>query len=339
MENKNKFKINSILILIITLAIMWYILKDNLNLSIKLILNSNKFWIIFAIIIFIIFSILESVVLKNIINDYKKEYSLKDAMKLNMMTKFFNGITPFSSGGQPFLLYQLKKEGIKLTDGTIIIVEHFVVFQSSLVLMAFISIVVNTILNIVKSNSLLNKFVVLGFVINFALLIFVYIISINKNINQKIINFLIKLLNKLKFIKNKEKLENKWTKACNEYYEGWLQIRKNKKKVVNQIIIETIALIIWFTMPIFIFKSLGYTASLNVFICLLISIYIFFVGSYMPAPGGSGGIEYAFVGFFSFYIGNTYLAPALIIWRLLNYYIPMIIGGILFNLHKNKELE
>lgn len=97
------------------------------------------------------------------------------------------------------------------------------------------------------------------------------------------------------------------------------------------------ALIILFTLPIFVFEAIGYTYSINLFICILISIYVFLVGSYVPIPGGTGGMEYAFFGFFSFYIPDGYLPSAIILWRIIDYYMPMIVGGIFFNLEKLKR--
>ena len=39
--------------------------------------------------------------------------SLKEAIKHNIIVQFFNGITPFSTGGQPMEVYMLKEHGIK----------------------------------------------------------------------------------------------------------------------------------------------------------------------------------------------------------------------------------
>lgn len=332
-------KRNSIIIFILTLFLMWYILKDNFTESINLLKTSNLFFIFLAIMTYVINFILEAFIFKKIVNQYKEDYTLNESIRLQIETKFFNGITPFATGGQPLQVYELKKDGIKVTSGTTIIVEHFIIFQTSIVIMAVISIIINSIFNFAKSDGFLTTLTILGLALNILLLAIAYILSINKNTNKKIITLIIKLLYKLKIIKSKDELIEKWENACNEYYEGFLRLRNNKKLFIKLIAIEIFSLIIWFLMPIFIFKALNYAENMNILICILISTYVFFVGSYIPIPGGTGGMEFAFVGFFDSYIPMTYLSPALIIWRFINYYAPMLLGGLVFNIKKDRNIK
>ncbi len=332
-------KRNSIIIFILTLFLMWYILKDNFTESINLLKTSNLFFIFLAIMTYVINFILEAFIFKKIVNQYKEDYTLNESIRLQIETKFFNGITPFATGGQPLQVYELKKDGIKVTSGTTIIVEHFIIFQTSIVIMAVISIIINSIFNFAKSDGFLTTLTILGLALNILLLAIAYILSINKNTNKKIITLIIKLLYKLKIIKSKDELIGKWENACNEYYEGFLRLRNNKKLFIKLIAIEIFSLIIWFLMPIFIFKALNYAENMNILICILISTYVFFVGSYIPIPGGTGGMEFAFVGFFDSYIPMTYLSPALIIWRFINYYAPMLLGGLVFNIKKDRNIK
>lgn len=333
----NKIRRNSIIIFIISIFLIWYVLKDNFNESLDLLFSSNFFWIFMCLVTYLVYFVLEAIVLKKMINKYKKDYSFYSVVKLNVMTRFFNGITPFASGGQPLQVYELNKEGVKITDGTIITVEHFIVFQTSVVILALISVILNTIFEFVKCEPFLNNLVIIGFILNIALLILVYVFSISKSLNNKIISFFVKILSKLKIVKNREKTLEKMHKACDEYYYGYKELNKNPKEVWKLIALEILALVVWFIMPMFIFKAIGYIGKTNILICTLISIYVFFVGSYIPVPGGSGGMEYAFMGYFSYYIDISYLSSALLLWRFINYYLPMIVGGLVFNFSKRKE--
>ena len=58
------------------------------------------------------------------------------------------------------------------------------------------------------------------------------------------------------------------------------------------------------------------------------------MGSFVPIPGASGGIEYGFTQFFGNFIGLEYISAVLLIWRTITYYLGMIIGALLFNLEK-----
>ena len=110
-----KIKFRSIIILLITIFLFWYILKDNFVKSIDLIASSNKWLILLSILTYIVYFIIEAYLLKLLIDKLCKKYSFKKVIELNIMTKFFNGITPFSLGGQPLQVYELSKNKVPIT--------------------------------------------------------------------------------------------------------------------------------------------------------------------------------------------------------------------------------
>ena len=48
-------------------------------------------------------------------------------------------------------------------------------------------------------------------------------------------------------------------------------------------------------------------------------------------------MEYAFLSLFIFIIPKMYVSVSLILWRIIDYYLPMIIGGITFNYERTKR--
>lgn len=334
-----RFKKNGIIIILLTAFLMWYTLKDNFAATIKILGNVNLLWILVALIMFLIYFLLESLMYKIVINQYNKKYTYKKSLTLNIMTKFFNGITPFSTGGQPLQVYELNRDGVKPTYGTLVTVEQFLIFQTTVVVFAIGSIIINNIFDIVHADAFLSKLVVVGFSLNIIVLFAVFLLCTNINLSKKIIHFFIHLLSFLKIVKDENKMVEKWNKICDEYYSGYVQLLKNGKIIKKCMLIECFSLLFMFFVTYFVFLSLGFhLGDLKLVISTIIAIYAFFVGSFIPMPGGSGGIEYAFVGFFSYYVGNEYLSPALIIWRFITYYLPMIIGSIVFMV-RNKRLS
>ena len=55
------------------------------------------------------------------------------------------------------------------------------------------------------------------------------------------------------------------------------------------------------------------------------------IGSFVPIPGGTGGLEYGFIKFYGFFIFGSTLSAVMIIWRFITYYFGLIVGGIAFN--------
>ena len=77
--------------------------------------------------------------------------------------------------------------------------------------------------------------------------------------------------------------------------------------------------------------------SMNLVNTACSSAYVMVVGSFVPIPGASGGIEYSFTQFFGNFLPKTKVNTVLLVWRFITYYLGMIIGAVLFNLDKPKN--
>lgn len=330
------FKKNTIILLIISTLFIFFLVKNNFIETVRIIRNANMFWIIIAFIIFYLYVFLESITMYLIVIEYKKDYKFKETLKLMIMTKFFNGVTPFSSGGQPLQIYELKKDGIETSKGTAIIVESFLIFQFALILFGIIAVILNSIFHFFIFTPTIFYFTIIGFILNILAFLIVFIISINEKINKSLNKFILKIIDKLK-LKNKERKIIKVNNYFEEYYEGFEFLRQNKFLMIKGIVLEILAITLLFIIPIFIFKALHVEYNISLLGITTMSAYIFIVGSFIPIPGGTGGTEYAFLEFFKPFISFSSLTPTLIVWRFVTYYAPVVIGGVVFNFLKKRE--
>ena len=163
MKNLKK---NSIILLIITLIVLVCILKDDFPSIVETLKNANFFWIGIALLCFFVAIAFEARAYQEIIQGYEYSYRFKQAYKMLLITKFFNGITPFSSGGQPMQIYMLKKDGVRITKATNIIIQNFIIYQAALVTFGLIAIIINYYLSLFTDVTILKKLVTLGFFIN-----------------------------------------------------------------------------------------------------------------------------------------------------------------------------
>ena len=180
MKNKNSKLWKSLILLVITLALVIYILKDSWASSLEILKSSNLFWILCACLTYLLYFLLEDLCLYKLTREYKSDFKRKESLEISTMTKFFNGITPFSSGGQPFQIYELKFNGVKIAHGTAIIIENLIIFQISLALWTLVATIINTFLHIINLNSFLGILLISGIVVNTILLFLVIFISSNK---------------------------------------------------------------------------------------------------------------------------------------------------------------
>ena len=79
--------------------------------------------------------------------------------------------------------------------------------------------------------------------------------------------------------------------------------------------------------------------NLNIVKSIVAGTYVVIAGSFVPIPGGTGGVEFAFVKFYSNFVPRSLLPPALLAWRFLTYYTPVVVGAVIYNFFHIKKNE
>lgn len=332
---KNK-KINIVILFIALLLVLYFTLKDNFNGVIKELSKVNILIFILALVVMLISLFIKSISLKMFISEHKKDFNYKNAYSLTLIGQFLNGITPFSSGGQPFQVYLLKKDGIRIADSTSSMLKDSIVYQIALIIIGIFAFTYNIVTGSFTSNLYLNTLICIGFTINVAVLMVLVLISTSKKtglkISKKVVNFLcnIKFLSKLK-----EKEQNIY-ESLERFYKTGSELKKNIKKVIKGVAFNIIYLIIMHTVPFIIFCSLGLKIEIIPSICL--STFVMLIGNFVPIPGATGGLEYGFMQFFGIIVKDiAILSGAMLLWRFVTYFFGMILGFIMLIIKKGKK--
>lgn len=330
-------KKNAIILLAITLIILYFVLKDDFSNIVENLLNMNMLWLIVAIVCYLLFLVFKSLAFQITVKQEKKDITFKRSLIHNTIIQFFNGITPFSTGGQPMEIYMLKKQGIRYSKGTNIILQTFIFYQTALVLYGIIAVTMNHFFNYFDKVPLLRNLIFVGFLINFLVIVALFMIAFLKRLNHFLLTTGIKLLSKIKIIKNKEEALEKWDERLDKFHDCALALKKNKMLFVKGVIYQFISLTFFYIVPLFLAFSMHDFQSLDPIKAIVASAYVLIIGSFVPIPGASGGIEYGFLAFFGNFMSGSVLPSMLLMWRFITYYLGMIIGAILFSLDKGVE--
>lgn len=327
-----------LLIVIVTILVLYFSLKDDYNTIVNIILNINKIWFLISFLLLFGYYFLKSFVMKNFASEFNSQFSFKNAMQLTIETNFFHAITPFAVGGQPYEIYYLTKHKINFIDASNISIECFIVYQIALVFLGIISIICNQIFNVLDS-SILNKFLTLGFLINFLVIVVLFWLTLSKKTDKNIIYKITDLLGKIKIIKEPVKIKEKVNKYLIKFNNGSKLLLKDKKKFFHMIFLQLFSLICLYLIPLSLFYGIN-EFHINGFICILTMSYVMLIGSFVPIPGGTGGLEYGFIVFFGNFIKGGKLNAIMLLWRFITYYFGMILGAIVLNMKgSNKKCE
>lgn len=326
--------LNYALILIATALVLFFSLKDNYKEILDVVSKLDKRWLLVAFGLISSYWFFKAIAFKTIIRNFKKEYRFRDCFKFILQVNFFNAITPFSSGGQPFEIYTLKKQNIKMADVTTVVIEQFVVYQVALVSLGLIAIGANSIFHLFPNNSVLKHLVTIGFIANTLVTVILFLLAFTTKTNKFIITKVIHLLGKLKIVKNVDKQEEKFNNYINDLHDGTKKLLENKLSFIGMILANFVGLICLYLVPLAILYATGDYTSFNGLESVVASAYVMLIGSFVPIPGGTGGLEYGFIKFYGNFIKGSVLTAIMITWRFITYYIPMIIGAIAVNVKK-----
>lgn len=326
-------KRNSIILFLITFLVLILVLKDNFASTLSVFGRMDFFFIALAFGLYFLYIFFQALV--NYLRVHQKEkFRLKDAVEHAMITQFFNGITPFSSGGQPMEIYMLREHGIRTTRATNIIMQNFIVYQLALVIFGIFAVCYNAATGILQNNALLKNLIVLGFAINTIVAIFLLFLALSKKITHFVMRIVIHISSKLKFVKDKEAAKAKWEERLTDFHQYTKEISKRKKFFVGGILLNLLALACYYAIPFVLTYSLHDFTSLTLINSLVASAYVLIIGAFVPIPGATGGIEYGFLQMFANFLPTSELNAIMIVWRFITYYFGMIIGAIMFNIHQ-----
>lgn len=333
MELLKTIKKNTILLLFITSIVLFFILKDNFDEIVKALSSMDYKYILIAILFYFGYLFLKSIANYTTIND-KERIPLKEAFKHDTIVQFFNGVTPFSTGGQPMEIYMLTEHDIKATKAADISIQNFIFYQTALVIYGTLAVTYNFFFHLFPKAELLRKLVLLGFVINSLVAIGLLLLLTSSKATKKIVGTIISFLSKIHIIKDRESFEEKAFRKLDEFHEGASDLRKRKGLYTKGVLLHLASLTCQYIIPLFIVYSLHDYTSINVLETLTASAYVLLMGSFVPIPGASGGIEFGFMQFYGNFITGSSLTAVLIVWRFITYYFPMIVGALVFSLEK-----
>ena len=326
--------ISFVLIVLAASLVLYFSLKDDYDTIVKTIFSINKIWLIVAFILLFSYYVLRAICIEIIARKFKSDYKFKNALRMVLETNFFHAITPFASGGQPYEIYSLNKTGIKVADSISISIGNFITYQIALVLLGLIAIISNLLFNIIEA-SLLKGLIILGFIINFLVILILLWISIAKKTEKNILYIMIDICGKLKLIKNIEKKKEKLHTYLSDFTKCSEILFQDKKNMFCLIMYHLISLILLYLIPFVLFVGIGINIKLSDVIVIM--SYVMLIGSFVPIPGGTGGLEYGFVAFFSKYIVGSRVNAIMLVWRFITYYFGLILGSIILNIKKESK--
>ena len=318
------------------------------------ILGAHWYYVIFALLSALLLYFFDSFKISLMLKTFTGKWNYKLSLHTSVLTKYYDNITPFASGGQPFAIYSLNKNGVKGGVAAAIPVVAIFVMQVIFVIMS-IGAVICDHFAVFSSHQILSPattvMAIIGIVMNAAVPVAVIIFSSTPKIGVGIVKFFLLLGHKMHLVKEPHVILAKTVKAINNYITCMKAVfSKHKLMLLGEFVASLFLQIANCSIIFFTLKAFGYddpnVSFIMEWITLIVwSMILYCVVSFIPTPGNSGATEVSFSEMFSFLLVQTGLCfSATIMWRLLCFYMVIIIGAITVNVtrmrkRKNKKLS
>ena len=254
------------------------------------VLGAHREWLVLIVLAFLAHLAVDSLIYFVLIKQcgYGNRYGL--SLRTSILGFYYNNITPWSSGGQPFQMAYLAKCNIDTpTACTLPFVKHTMHVYA---LIAFVAV----FFGIWHEN------------ISWVVHVGAY-------------------LAKLKLVKNYDKAVGKARDTMDSLAAAYKYLSENRTTIIVLVILSMADLMILGLYPYFIVRALG--GECGLFETVSKSYYVSLSSGIIPTPGASGASEASFYAVFDGLTPAGTLFWAVLLYRMLVFYLPIIMGVIL----------
>lgn len=332
---KTKRMIRNLIIFILLIILTFYIILKDQNIPeiFSVFQNVKKQYILIAALCMCIYIICEAINIGRTLKNLNEKSTLWQNIKYALIGFFFSSITPAASGGQPMQIYYMYKDKISVANSTLALLINLSSMQVVTISMALISVIFN--------HKYLNKtlvgFFILGIILNATALTLLLIAIFSKKLLNKLINFVIKIMKKLK-IKKIEDKQMKLEAELAKYQDSSNYIKNNKLVILKTLLTTYIQFIAFYSVSYWVYCSFGLN-EYNFIQMVSIQAILFATVSGIPSPGAVGVTEGGFIEIYKSVFPQNMISGAMLLNRGISFYLLVIISAIVttINILKTKK--
>jgi hypothetical protein len=242
---------------------------------------------------------------------------------------YYSAITPSSTGGQPMVIYHMGKDGVPMSKSVLAPLVHTVLYKTVLILFTVAGLICYPGLVRQGGGGVFAALLILGAAINGLMLAACLLSMFCPRVTKRIGGALIKLLGKLRLVRNPEKKTVDFAMTLAEYQQAAAHVKAHKALLAKCFLLVLVQRTAFFLVPYFIYLSLGFTEhGLNPFYFIAVQAVIAMSVDSLPLPGGMGANELAMIMMYDGLFGSELAASAMLMTRGVSYYLCLILSSV-----------
>jgi hypothetical protein len=331
-----KTKGSLVLLIVSMLFVFLFVFNDNLNGTITVLLNANIWYLLICIISVFVANLFRGLGYALVFKSMNVKYNYWGVFKFGMISQLFDGITPFSSGGQPYQVYFLKKNyGMGYSAATGFVFYTSLVYQIALLIISSILLLINKINNFITPDSLIWNLVIVGYVITLGFVAILFVINLDRKHGKKFLTGLINFLKKIRIIK--DVMYDKFERYINNLFDSLEHLNSDNKLLMKTTFYNMLFLAGMLIIPIFAMNSVMPDIKMPIMASVIAADFVMLCALFIPIPGGTIGQEFAFISLFSVFATASVVKAGMLFWRFMSYYFVIILGFVFFLFSRRKK--
>lgn len=306
-------------------VVLWLELKDSGSGFVGFgevsdIINNLWYFLVIAFLMYFVHVFCDAIAYFALIRQcgYGNRFGL--ALRVAFVGKYYDNITPFNTGGQPFQIAYMAKSNIDFaTSCSLPIIKYvirlFTVDIVTIVIFAITGFGESLFVTIAAfAGMLVTAFLPL------MLVVFSRYVDFVLRITEKFVAF----LHRIKLVKDYDKTVAKAKDTMDSFLAAFKYLGLHKKMIVIMGLVSVIDFIALSSIPYFLIMTLGGTGDVLQVISKI--NYVSLMASLFPTPGASGASEGSFYSVFETAVPEGCLFWAVLLWRIIIFYTPIFIG-------------
>lgn len=247
-------------------------------------------------------------------------------IKYSFIGFFYSGITPSATGGQPMQLYHMNKDGLRVSESTVVLMTVAVIYKFVLVMMGLLML----LFGYGSLKEYLGEYIRLfglGLFLNTALVVILFIVIFRPGLFKSIVFHGERFLVKLHILKHSGERLEKLSGFADRYHATVKFYLKNKRKiavVIGFTVIQRLS-VFFLTYLVYCGFHLSGTGATTI---MMVQAAVYIAVDMLPLPGAQGITELMYKTVFAGIFPGSLLTASMCVTRGINFYFLLICAAL-----------
>ena len=266
----------------------------------------------------------EAANIRLLMKTFHKKVPYRRSLSYSFAGFYFSAITPSATGGQPMQLFYMTRDGFGFAHSSFALLAVAAVYQMTVLVYGSVMALLN-LSYVMSQGKLIQWLLVFGILVNGICSGLILLIILNSLLAERVILCAIRILTRVKIIRNHKKARRKMEGLINEYSRGGAYLRQYPMVVARMFLCALIQLTALFLVPYFSCRALGIEAVPGRFLAMqaILSLAV----TAVPLPGSVGASEGSFISLYRPILGGGHVFPVMMLSRGISFYALLAVSG------------